>query len=405
MKARIVAVALCLAALFALPGCSSILDDSVTEVTAHEKPTAASPEKVIEAGSYEELKARARDFIKARAETGVVHVSLSKYGGDISQDISRACTEIMTDDPYGAYAVLNMTGTSQKIVSYYEVVFTIDYNSEVTKKQLESIIQVPTLRYLKSVLQDKLTSYALSLTILTTNLPLTEEDKDAMVQEIYYENPMEIVMMPIPTVKFYPQDGTDRIADFKFGYSRYEPGTLIAMSEDLRDMTRRFAGSVTGKDDGAILLSLCQKLMGSVEYDDALAESGDYSTQNIVATAYGALINGSAIGEGYAMAYKALCDELGYDCDVVIGTLDGKPHAWNIIEFGSDYYHVDTSMCDVEGLDAAFMKNDTEMQERYSWDRAKYTACSGPSYEIPAENDTETSAAIEEAKTSPSPTT
>ena len=379
MKMRIAAAAVCLAAFITLPGCSSILEDDIYSVTAHEKPAATASDSIIEASTYDELKSRIRDFVKAHEETGLVRVN--SYEGSIAEDVNRACIEMMRDDPYTAYAVSYMTGKANKVVSYHEVVFNIDYNNDVTKKQLESITSinpVATLRYLKSVIQDKLTGYAPSLTVLTQNIPLSESDKDAIVSELYYENPMGIVMMPITTVEFYPKQGTDRIADFKFGYSRYEPDTLKAMAESLVYKVRRVAQSVTESSDGAILLSLCQKLADGTEYDGTLAQSGDYSNQNIVATAYGALINGSAIGEGYAMAYKALCDELGYECYVVVGELDGMPHAWNIVELDGYYYHVDASMCDVGGFETAFLKNDDDMIEHYNWNKMKYKVCNGP---------------------------
>jgi hypothetical protein len=397
VKNRLVALVLCFAALVILPGCASILEGDVSDITAHEKPAATTAESVIEASTYDELKARILEFVKARIENGLIHVS--SYKGDIYQDVDSACAEIANKDPYGAYAVISLMGIPTRVVSYFEVDIRIDYNKNVTKKQLDGIITVATQRSLRSTLQDKLTSYTPSLAVLTKSIPLTEADVDAMVQQIYYENPMYIVMMPIPTVEFFPELGPDRICEFTFGYSRYESPTLKVMAEALEKTARRVAESVTGgNDDGAILLSLCKTLMDSTEYDTAVAQSGDYSTQNIAATAYGALINGSAIGEGYAMAYKALCDELDLECDVVVGKLDGKTHAWNIIALDGDYYHVDASMCDVDGLETAFMKNDAEMKEHYSWDRLKYNACNGPAYEIPVE-------AIEEVEPSPSPTT
>jgi hypothetical protein len=57
------------------PGCSSILEDDILSVTAHEKPAVTTEESVIEANSYDELKACLLDFIKGRVETGLIRVN------------------------------------------------------------------------------------------------------------------------------------------------------------------------------------------------------------------------------------------------------------------------------------------------------------------------------------------
>jgi transglutaminase/protease-like cytokinesis protein 3 len=84
------------------------------------------------------------------------------------------------------------------------------------------------------------------------------------------------------------------------------------------------------------------------------------------------------VGEGYAMAYKALCDELGLECYVVQGTYNARPHAWNIVGIDGSYYHVDVAMCDVNGMSTAFLKKDSDMKKKYTWDASKYKVCDGP---------------------------
>jgi len=374
---RYAAAVFCLAALFVLPGCSNILEGDTLVVTMHEKPVSVSPDSEIQAGNYDELKTRILEFIKERQEIGFIRVNT--YDGDIQNlqnDVNRACSEITKDDPYGAFAVLSMTGTVNKIVSYYQVDININYK-DVTKEQLDSIVPVSTIRYLESILKDKLSNYEQSLTVLAMNLGLTRDMAAGMVQQFYYEHPMDIVMMPVLTVDQYPEHGPNQIIEFSFAY-RYEPSMLAALEEALRNTVRNIAGSVSGPSDGELLLSLCESLMEITEFDAATAGRGDYSTQNKSATAYGALVEGSAVGEGYAMAYKALCDELSIESYVVLGERDGDRHAWNIVNIDDHYYHIDVSMCDVNGIETAFLKSDAEMKKNYRWDTNKYKPCNGP---------------------------
>jgi transglutaminase/protease-like cytokinesis protein 3 len=270
---------------------------------------------------------------------------------------------------------VNLDASVTQIVSYYEVEINVAYR-KITKEQLDSIITISTLRYLKSDLQDMLVDYAPSMTVLLKNVDLTADEALSYVSEIYYENPLDIVMMPVSTVEFYPNHGTERIMEFIFGY-RYEDSTLGAMEKSLKNTVSNIAESVTGNSDGAILLSLARRLTEISEYDEETAANGEYSNQNTAATAYGALITGSAIGEGYAMAYKALCDDLDLECHVVLGTYNGKAHAWNIVTIEDHFYHVDVAMCDVGGMAAAFLKKDSDMK-KYKWDKDKYEVCDGP---------------------------
>lgn len=73
---------------------------------------------------------------------------------------------------------------------------------------------------------------------------------------------------------------------------------------------------------------------------------GDY-----VYTAYGALIDRKAVCEGYAEAFKLLCDANGIDCVLISGTADNgnivENHLWNYVRMDDGYwYAVDTTWDD-----------------------------------------------------------
>ncbi len=60
-------------------------------------------------------------------------------------------------------------------------------------------------------------------------------------------------------------------------------------------------------------------------------------------TAWGALVEGKAVCQGFAQLYYRLAREAGISCRIVAGNRDGEPHAWNIVESGGVWYHVDAS--------------------------------------------------------------
>lgn len=66
--------------------------------------------------------------------------------------------------------------------------------------------------------------------------------------------------------------------------------------------------------------------------------------------AYGALVEGSAICEGYAKALKLLCNRAGIPCEIVGGTVNGEAHMWNYVQIDGAYYLVDATFDDSPGV-------------------------------------------------------
>ena len=64
-------------------------------------------------------------------------------------------------------------------------------------------------------------------------------------------------------------------------------------------------------------------------------------------TIYGAFVRQRAVCEGYARAYQYLLNKFGVKCMVVIGDIrGGGGHAWNLVDLGDGWYHVDVTWGD-----------------------------------------------------------
>ncbi len=59
--------------------------------------------------------------------------------------------------------------------------------------------------------------------------------------------------------------------------------------------------------------------------------------------AYGAIVNGTAVCQGYAAAFKTLCDRAGVDSAMVIGTKNDGAHSWNYAGLNNKWYLVDVT--------------------------------------------------------------
>ena len=65
--------------------------------------------------------------------------------------------------------------------------------------------------------------------------------------------------------------------------------------------------------------------------------------------AYGALVEGRAVCQGYSDAVKIICDYYGIPCVCISGTSDGGGHMWNAIQMeDGKWYFVDLTWDDQE---------------------------------------------------------
>ena len=96
---------------------------------------------------------------------------------------------------------------------------------------------------------------------------------------------------------------------------------------------------------------------------------------------YGALIEQSAVCEGYARAAQLLfelCDVPSY---YVVGETTGGGHAWNLVELDNNWYQLDVTWNDVDSSpNMYFLVTDDYMSLSRTWDRQKYPATPTTNY-------------------------
>ncbi len=118
-------------------------------------------------------------------------------------------------------------------------------------------------------------------------------------------------------------------------------------------------------------------VVSHVTYDDALLEKLNQNPSDpkwlchSSFTAYGALIQGTAVCEGYSKLFQYLCYETGIPCIPVIGTSNRQNHMWNAAKIDGDWYHVDTTWDDCFTIENLlyyhyFNLNDSQIAEDHT---------------------------------------
>lgn len=98
-------------------------------------------------------------------------------------------------------------------------------------------------------------------------------------------------------------------------------------------------------------------------------------------TAAGALLKGTAVCNGYAEAMELLLLCSGIDTYMAVGTTEDGGHAWNIVNIGDKWYHVDTTWDDPvpdmgqSAIHVYLNVSDAVMEKTHTWNRDAYPEC------------------------------
>lgn len=86
-------------------------------------------------------------------------------------------------------------------------------------------------------------------------------------------------------------------------------------------------------------------------FHDTIVKNCTYDlTTEYCDTAYGALVEGRALCQGYSYAFAELCDRAGIENTFVTGYA-GEEHMWNMVKLGGSWYHIDLTWNDPQMSD------------------------------------------------------
>ena len=363
-------------------GCQSLLErDYITHEPHSEAAGQEDAVYVPQVSDYTTL----RDVVLSTVSEGSAEqtIRLYDYTGNVEDDVQRALNDVMNVNPLGAYAVSSIAYQQTKILTYYEIRFDITYRR--THAQVASIKTVSGIEDFKKYLLDGMQNFSTQLTFDISYYSADAYDAAAEYEKLYYSNPEAAYGGKSISYTLYPDSGVRRIMEISIAYT--EPSyNLKAKSRSTAnaasDLVKELDKSLSTVQKALALHDLVCDL---AEYDEEAAElldeSNDKLSKTDAFTAYGVLIDNKAVCEGYALAYKQLCDEAGIECVVVTGRLQGVPHAWNMIHLSEGWFHVDCTnddMDEMQPLRQFFAVNDDTLSATHTWDAAKYPVSNQP---------------------------
>lgn len=114
------------------------------------------------------------------------------------------------------------------------------------------------------------------------------------------------------------------------------------------------------------------KLLAVHDHITAVAQVDDSEPNSYSKAAYGPLVVGMAVSDGYAYAFQYICIRAGLTSITVAGTdADGNAHTWNKVKIGDEWYNVDCAADDISGGYGYFMVSDDIMGQTYTENSSK----------------------------------
>ena len=380
---RILACVLSLVTILTLlPGCSRLLDRDYAYSSPHaQEYTEQADGQALVVDDYEGLRSALLYYINDMARSAPIR--LNNYSGSITEDVSTVCLDVVRNDPIAAFCVDYISHEYTRIVSYYEVTFTITYSR--TRQEMDSIHQVYSAAAAREVLKAAYSDRQEKLYLRCYYYDGWADQLESYLSQFYYDLPECALLMPELAIQAYPEGSDQTILEVKINYETSERVQMLRkeMISTLSDKVAKELGlynTVRSSEEDVVkkLFAIYCWLYENVRYDLTAEEAATTNaryTKTSSFTAYGALYVSLATSEGYALAYKLLCDLAGIDCRVVQGRRNNLNCYWNIVTVGTKKYHVDPSAPFVGEFEDGFLRSDSALSETYRWNLSSYPIC------------------------------
>ncbi|MCH3964378.1 MAG: Ig-like domain-containing protein [Clostridium sp.] len=309
---------------------------------------------------------------------------------DISMDDGDKL-KISPKEPYkeGKAYVLNIDD-NLKDTNGYKLDQPVKCNFKIIRKSVGNAIDINDYTEYYNVVKKAIMDY-------DSQLVLYIEDYD---EGTYNLDVIDSIMNDSPDLRAWyerasgtiqSEDGSsvEMTINFKYEGTKDE---LTEKNKEVNDEVKRVVNSVTNPamKDYEKELALHDYVVNNARYD----ERADVDVNSIPEdsyTAYGILINGVGVCQGYADAMYRLLHEAGIENKMVVGEANNGTgwigHAWNIVKIQGEYYQLDATWDDPVSYNGSnvlahsyFNVTDSRLSRDHRWDRSQYPACDSQDY-------------------------
>lgn len=372
-------IALALAALLALSGCSASTGEYYVEkehVTQLEESSETAANAI---SNYYMLQTALQNMIRSGRESDSIRIS--SYLGDLDEDLESVREYFMTVYPLGVYAVQGIGFDKTRILSEMDISVTIQYRR--TSAEIRNVVEIleddEFERRMTALFRSLGDKQAFSFTWFTDS----DEQFMNRIMKSWAQAGEYALGLDSISLTSYPENAYHRIVEVSVQYLD-EPDVLNEQAQQVRERADQIAAELApGDSERDTLNDLARWLLNNVRVDEeatrVVSETGGLQKKTSVYTAYGALIEQTAAQSGLVLAAQELGARLGLDCTVVIGSRDGEIYWWLAVLTDEGWLHLDLMSQETippaeEGGEASvqYVFDAEQAAQRFEWDSTLY---------------------------------
>ena len=133
-------------------------------------------------------------------------------------------------------------------------------------------------------------------------------------------------------------DGSKIVLDYANGIEEDE---IPKMYDEFIASAGKLIESIPEGSDYNKILYVHDYIINNTVYNYETSDTERYDSRH---TAYGCLVDGSAVCDGYAKAFQYIMNQIGIES----GICTGSNHAWNYVNLDGEYYWIDTTWDDTD---------------------------------------------------------
>ncbi|MDP4110144.1 MAG: hypothetical protein Q8878_08970 [Bacillota bacterium] len=362
-------------------GCARAVERDYYSATKH----VSSPEQAVfpddGISDYFDLKNAVLNLVHSGVSERMIRIG--SYKGNLDDDLSRISKNLSRQDARTAYSVTSINFEQTRILTYQEIRISIQYSK--SEQDMQNIVNVINSTDFEKEISRELTDFPAKLAFYLSYYSDDSFRTAERFKKAYYNNPNSAFGLSDFDIKLYPESGTERIAEINISYLT-DTAELKQKSQKVSEEAQKLLKNLRSNDPAFTALNIYNYLVENVTFDRqamrVVSETAGTQPKSDPYTSYGALVNKTASYEGYAIAYKKLCDMLGLECTVITGKFKDKtPVIWNLIKLNGEWYHVDAGSAAFTGSKADYFCIDDEaMSKTHEWNLGMYPAAEGNEY-------------------------
>lgn len=181
-------------------------------------------------------------------------------------------------------------------------------------------------------------------------LTATEDFKkiDSEYMEFIYRNPQYFYVYTGYKFAYLPNAAANSTEIWIFPI--YIESVTEEKTTETTEKAKSIVASLTSEDmtDAEKALVLHDYIVDNTTYNTPVSQQKElYGDDWMNFTAYGPLMNGTAVCQGYTQAYNMLLNLCGIETRFAVNDADN--HGWSLVKIGGNWYHTDTTFDDPVG--------------------------------------------------------